>query len=72
MLLFCLGTQDTVQSLKEIFGDLVNYADDILVLHDDTVPAMEVIQTAKNQFKGHIGMIINDAKCDSTQGIPGR
>ena len=66
MLLYCLGQGAFLEKVRESFPSLIAYADDILIIHDDSQNAQQIVDRAATLAREH-GLTINLDKCKSTQ-----
>ena len=67
MMLYCLGQNAFLRQLKLKHPNLIAYADDVLIFHDNiSVDATDIIREASDLAR-HFGLTVNIDKCKSSQ-----
>lgn len=71
MFLFALAIQPVLEIIEEELGRVVAYADDVIIGLNEDVTAEQAIARAKEIY-AQVGMEIQEAKCQTTEGDPQR
>ena len=66
MLLYCLGQTAFFEKVRNHIPTLLAYADDLLIVHDDSKNAHEIVDQVASFAREH-GLTINMDKCRSSQ-----